>query len=509
MPLLPKPVVDMSVEAELKLRIAPEHMSRLKRHPLLKNISLARATTRKLYSIYHDTSKLELRQNFMALRLRRSGKQWLQTLKGGGMVYAGLHRRNEWEMPVSGEALDFAAFKTSSENHLLHSLRKKIRPIFVTDFSRNLRMVTFGGAEIELSLDSGEIRAGENSRPISELELELKSGEPLQLFKLALLLLDTVPLEVEHISKAEYGYRLFTQEQSAVTKVAMPNLAKCPDVPGALQAMIGSCLLHLHANVPGTLQRVDEEYLHQVRVALRRLRVMLSIAETFHADGELSKLHDYVAELCVELGRLREWDVFVTEILLPIRPRLQERDGLRLLLACAKLRGQHRATVESRLKSQDYQRFLLNFGAWMHGDYWHVASKGELPLPTFAGQILDKRRRQLGKHAKQLASATPDQLHIMRIACKKLRYSAESFSSLFHPLKTAHYLSALAALQDTLGTLNDIEVSHRLLDELDAGEQNQATILIRGFIENDHQEQIVKLKNEWKLFSKLKAFWPG
>ncbi len=497
----------MSVETELKLRITPEHLNRLKRHPLLKKLSDVRATTRKLYSIYYDTPDLDLRQRAMALRLRRVGKQWVQTMKGGGGVHAGLHQRNEWEVPVDGEALDFEALEASGGKRPPPALRKKLQPLFVTDFSRTTRMVVFNGAEIELCLDSGEIRAGENSRPISELELELKSGEPLQLFKFALALLDIVPLEVEHTSKAEYGYLLHSAAQPAVRKASFPSLAKSTDVASALQSMIGSCLLHLQANISGAIQKLDEEYLHQVRVALRRLRVVLAMTEAFRADAELDRLHEQVEELCVELGRLREWDVFVTQILAPIRARLPEQDELRMLRASEKLRAQQHAAVQSRLQSQDYQRFLLRFGAWMHGGYWSEPAADGLTLSCFAAQILDKRCRQVGKRGKDTAAADPSQLHMLRIACKKLRYSAEIFASLFDSVKAKRYLSALTTLQNILGTLNDIAVAGRLLDELDAGVQHESTIMIRGWIERDYLDQRIKLNKAWKRFSGQKAFW--
>ena len=497
----------MSVETELKLRIAPEHLNRLKRHSLLKKLATSRAGTRKLYSVYYDTPDLKLHQRAMALRLRRVGKQWLQTLKGGGGIQAGLHQRNEWETQVTGKALDFEALEASGGKHLPISLRKKLQPLFVTDFSRTTRMIAFGGAEIELSMDSGEIRAGKSRRQISELELELKSGESAQLFKFALALLDIVPLEVEHTSKAEYGYRLHSATLPAVSKASFPSLAKSPDIAPALQSMIGCCLLHLQANISGAIQKLDEEYLHQVRVALRRLRVVLSMTETFRADVELAKLHEQVEELCVEFGRLREWDVFVTQILLPIRSRLSEQDGLRLLSASEKLRGQHHAAVESRLQSQDYQRFLLRFGAWMHGDYWCKSTSDSLSLPHFAEQILDKRSRQAGKRGKCLTAADPGQLHALRIACKKLRYSAEIFASLFDPVKAKRYQSALAALQDILGRLNDLDVARRLLDELGAVAQHESGILIRGWIERDYMDQIIKLNKVWEKFFAQKAFW--
>ncbi|TAN74102.1 MAG: CYTH domain-containing protein, partial [Gallionella sp.] len=130
----------MTVETELKLRIAPEQFARLKRHELFRAHQVARPVTRHLHNIYFDTPKFALQKSGAALRLRRAGRQWLQTLKGGGSVKAGLHRRNEWEMPVDGPALDFSLPETAEwDEHLPRSLRKKLQPVFVTDFSRSSR----------------------------------------------------------------------------------------------------------------------------------------------------------------------------------------------------------------------------------------------------------------------------------------------------------------------------------------------------------------------------------
>ena len=499
----------MAVETELKLRIVPEQLARLKRHALLRALQVARPATRHLHNTYYDTPKLELHQSGMALRLRHIGRQWLQTLKGGGEVQAGLHQRNEWETPVAGEMLDFAALEACGAKRLPHAIRKKLQPVFVTDFSRTSRMLAFEGAEIELCMDSGKIRAGRRTKQISELELELKSGEPAQLFKLALALIDIVPLEVEHASKAEYGYRLFAHAKPVVTKAVTPGLAKCSDVPSALQAMIWSCLLHLQANVPGTVHKLGDEYLHQVRVALRRLRVVLGMAKTFRADDELAALHKDVAALCVELGCSREWDVFTTQTLAQARAHLHTHAGLRnVLSASKKLREQHHARLRYALQSQGFQRLLLRFGAWMHGDYWHKqAADDGLTLPHFAAQILEKRSKQVGKRGRKLTGADTGQLHVLRIACKKLRYSAELFTSLHSGTKPKRYLSALAPMQDTLGMLNDIAVARRLLDELDNTARHEMLILIRGWIEHDFAGRLAELRKVWKKFSGQKAFW--
>jgi len=483
----------VAIETELKLHITPENLLRLKRHPFLRSLSSSRARTLKLFSIYYDTAELELRRRAMALRLRRVGKQFLQTLKGGGQVSAGLHQRNEWETPVASEQLDFDALKACG-GELPGGVRNRLQPVFVTDFSRNVRLLSFEGAEIELCMDSGEIRAGQSSCPISELELELKSGEPQQLFKLALALL-----------KAEYGYLLFSAAKPSVSKGKFPALNKSQPIASALQSLIGACLAHVQSNVPGALLKLDEEYLHQVRVGLRRLRVVLSIAQSFHADTELGALREQVSRLCVELGRSREWDVFVTQTLAPICTRLPEQTGLREVLGVSERARKHQHSgMENSLASQDFQRLLLRFGAWMHGVQWDDA---ETTLERFARQTLKRRNKQVFKHGEVLVGENATLLHALRISCKKLRYSIEMFGSLFSEAKAQNYIVALSELQDILGKLNDIAVAHRLLTELDNAARHDTLALIRGWMEHDYAERVAEFGKAWKCFAGQKIFW--
>jgi len=500
----------MALETELKLRIAPEDLKRLRRHPLLSALTTSRATTRKLVNIYYDTPDLDLHRSAMALRLRRIGKQWLQTMKGGGGVQAGLHQRNEWETSVEGEALDFDALQACGAKRLPRAVRNNLQAVFVTNFSRTSRMLDFEGAQIELSMDSGEIRAGQASRPISELELELKSGQPLQLFRLALLLLDSVPLEIEATSKAEYGYRLLGNFQPVVVTSNKTDLTQAKDSPGALQQMIWSCLFHLQANVPGAIEKLDDEYLHQVRVALRRLRVVLGIVKTFRDDDELQALRNEVAALCLELGRSRDWDVFTAQTLAPVCARLPEHAGLRQLSAAsAQLREQHHGQVREALQGQNFQRLLLRFGVWMNGEYWsELPADKAASLPQFAVEILQRRSKQVHKLGKKVdRPATADQLHQLRIACKKLRYSAELFASLFTQDRAGRYLAAMSELQDVLGALNDMATAQRLLDELDAQVAQEATAFVRSRIARDYSRRIAQFDRAWQQFCKCKVFW--
>lgn len=505
----------MSIETELKLRISPEHLARLKRHPLLRSLSSGRAVTRKLYSIYFDTPDLYLHEHAMALRLRRVGRGWLQTLKGGGEVQAGLHLRNEWETSVAAQALDFRALEAGGATSLPKRVRQALQPIFVTDFVRSSRMLNFAGAEIELSLDSGEIRADREVRQFAELELELKSGAPVQLFHLALQLLEIVPLQVENTSKAEYGYRIWQHAQPEVARAEKFTTSAGNTPASVLQGMIWSCLMHMQCNVTGALDIIDDEYLHQMRVALRRLRVALAMACRVQADAELDELRRDVAALAAELGRAREWDVFVSQTLLPARSHFPNQSGIEALLRSSeRRRKQEYLGVQKALQAQEFQRLLLRFGSWMLGGYWseacwQEAARGRaLRLRNFAANNLHLRSVQVHKRYRQLArqAASASQLHELRIACKKLRYCAELFAPLYAGRGRKRYLSALAALQDTLGRLNDNAVARRLLDEAGSGAQHATAVLVGGWIEHDYAQLMDDLHRAWKRFSRCAAF---
>ena len=511
----------MAVETELKLRIAPGQIARLKRHGLLKKYQLARPVVRRLKNIYYDTPKLELHQSEMALRLRHAGRQWLQTLKGGGSVQAGLHQRNEWEVPVNRAVLDFSATQgVAWDEHLRPSLRRKLQPVFVTDFSRNSRMLEFHGAQIELCMDQGEVRIEQRSTPICELELELKSGEPRQIFELALAILEIVPFELELVSKAEQGYRLLSGYSAHPVKATAPSLSGVDTLAEVLKKLIWSCLQHFQSNLHGAMTGDDAEYLHQMRVALRRLRVALHMTEKFFADPVLAGLYKEVSDLCAALGRIREWDVFIAQTLQPICARMHGHAGLQALLELSERQRQvSYAELRGASQSRQLQRLLLRFAIWMNGDYWQPDARPQrVKVAQHAQDFATRRLRKLAKRFVQagqaLETADAAKLHALRIVAKKLRYSAEFFAGLYDENAAVSYLAALGKVQDVLGQINDIAVAHRLLDGLAAGAAAQrdanaleVVTLSRGWIAHDLSDRVGTLKRTVQHFNKQAVFW--
>lgn len=500
----------MAIETELKLRLTPEHLTRLRRHALFKTHQFSAPVTHRLYNIYFDTPDLLLHKRKMAVRLRRVGGRWLQTLKGGGQVKAGLHERLEWEVPVPGAALDFSGLN-DWDDYLPNNLRDALRPVFNTDFYRTSRLLNWQGAIIEVCMDHGQVSTDARSTPICEVELELKSGEPLQLFELAKAILDIVPFQLETVSKAEQGFRLLSDYRDSPVKSFLPKLAESDDLTVALQNMVWSCLLHLQGNLNGAMEGLNAEYLHQMRVALRRLRVVLSLCEKLSPDAELSALRAALAAQGEVLGRIRELDVFIADIVEPLQSCIADPvRQLRLQTVLVRVQLLRADCYDAlRAQARDLQRVLLRLAIWMNGNYWQLAAQGAPGMRAFAGKRLHQLDRRYVRAARQLHTLDAASLHALRIHAKKLRYSTEFFASLFDTHKIKSCLTTLSLQQEQLGAINDIFVAHRLLDELLTREPEYADIIsyVKTSTDNNLSINFKKLKNNLKHFVKDGTRW--
>lgn len=204
----------MAQETEIKLRISPDALSELRTHPLLQQRLQGDWSTGTLYNQYYDTASRDLAEARVALRVRRDGEEFIQTLKSRGQSVAGLSERNEWDWSVAAAALDLTLLDDSCWPASLAELDKlTLQPVFTTDFQRTkaiLRWEREGEAvEVEAALDQGKVVADGREEPICELELELRAGPVAALLELAAALAVDVPLMPCDISKAERGYRLF------------------------------------------------------------------------------------------------------------------------------------------------------------------------------------------------------------------------------------------------------------------------------------------------------------
>jgi len=191
------------------------------------------------------------------------------------------------------------------------------------------------------------------------------------------------------------------------------------------------------ANVPGTIEGSDPEYLHQLRVGIRRLRAVLRV---FRKTTRRAKWLDRrLRPLLPPLGEARDWDVFVA--------RHDEGKG-----------RQRAARVRCRtvLVSREFSDFLIEARRWAR----QSSRAGRAPLSAFAAKALDRLHRKVLERARGVDWRNAKRRHDVRIALKRLRYACDFFAPCFGDARA--YLEKLEKLQDLLGDLNDIAVARRL-----------------------------------------------
>ena len=246
----------MNKETEIKLRVSRATLAALRDHPLLKKRNKSGWEPRELFNQYFDTPERDLAAAKVALRVRRDGEQFIQTLKTRGQSVAGLSERNEWDWNLAKAKLDLKKLDDSCWPAALAELDKKqLVPIFTTDFVREKAEIAWGRGKakvvIEAALDLGKVVAGEGEEEICELELELRQGEPDALLELAAELAADLALMPCDISKAERGYRLFDASSYSL------NL---PAPAVSAETSLDDSVVALGWYLLGSSQRLAEQY---------------------------------------------------------------------------------------------------------------------------------------------------------------------------------------------------------------------------------------------------------
>ncbi|HUX29499.1 MAG TPA: CHAD domain-containing protein [Thiobacillus sp.] len=453
------------VEIELKLALPPRQAE-----AFLKLMARRRSTPVRqlLVTRYFDTPNFALSAQGVALRVRRIGRRWLQTLKTEGERHGGLSHRAEYEMAVTRGSPDWTRFPPEAQAWVPEALRAQLAPAFETRFYRTAWLIKGrGGAQIEVALDVGEVRAGERSQPICEIELELKAGQPDALFALALVWagrLDCLPFDV---SKAERGVRLAHGEGAEPVKSVPLALDRAMSVEDGFAAIVQACLAQFQANLPGVLASDDIEYVHQARIALRRLRAALRQYRRVCVLPDESM--DGLRALAAALGAARDWDVLCDETLPAIAPHYPDADawqhGMQALQA---QRAEVRAAMRAALIQARPGVWLLALQRWLLLRGWRAAPEAQRfiqlsPLKKWAGRALQKGHRPIVRGARDFGRLQAAQRHALRIAVKRQRYATEFFQTLFGGRRQARYLAVLRDAQDSLGRRNDARVAWGLL----------------------------------------------
>lgn len=475
----------MADEVELKLALPESAQRAFQRLPLLKH-AVSRKTER-LINLYYDTPDLDLHKRGIALRLRRQGHRWLQTVKCAGRSAAGLTTRPEWETPYGGgfdfSVVDAEAVRTWLERR---KIRARIAPLFETNFLRTTwRFEPRPGTALLLAFDRGWIAAAGRHEAISELEIEIAAGGTDALFDLAGRISERISLAPALLSKAERGYRLFRNLQPAPVKAATVPLTGRMEPLEAFRLIAFSCLEHLQQNHEGGASSSDPEYIHQMRVAMRRLRAAMRLFRPLLPTEFGAALLPPMREQMAVLGHTRDMDVLLAEIAAPVLSSLAGEPRLAALVGLVtEQRHRQRQLATQALRSPRFGRLMLLAADLLHRAPFQLSPSGpEGDLAAFADSRIRRLKRRVMRLATVAAVNDPTSLHVLRIGIKRLRYALEFFAPLARGKSFDREIDKLARLQDTLGQINDLANAGRLLMEC-AGEDSrlrEAVTLIGGW----------------------------
>ncbi len=439
-------------------------------------MAMARVSAQeRLISTYYDTPDSALKERGLTLRVRDQGGHFTQTVKEGDLASGDLLSRGEWEDAVTESRPDPDA--AQSGLRLPDGAAADLRPFFVTEVTRTIFAIEpLAGTAIEAAIDEGEIRAVATGRaePISEVELELKGGNAAALYDLAAQLLEVAPLRIETRSKSERGYHLVECGDAASPAVHAEPVILDPDltVEAALQKIGRSCLAQLLRNEPAVLS-AQPEGVHQMRVAVRRLRSAISSLKKILPPADVQWVTEELRWLGGTLGPARNLDVFAAELVPAARTGLPDEPGWDDLgAALDRLRAAAYDQIREAVLSQRYTASMLRLLRWFEASGWRGHSASDEPdamtsaIGSIAPEVLDRRRRKVRQRGKGFGSLMPGERHKLRIAVKKLRYTIELFGSLFDRDGLDRFVGRLKRLQSDLGYANDVRVAHEFVTEL-------------------------------------------
>ncbi len=513
----------MNAEIELKLLLDESAEKALRAKAAALPLASGKPSRIKLHAIYFDTADHALSRRRIALRVRREGRRWVQTVKLGSGVVAGLSRPIEDEQPAPGGRL---ALHVIADPALREAVLEALDgspplPVFETEMQRSLWLLRGPrGGVIELAVDVGEIRVGDRASALREAELELKSGQVAELFELARDLWPEAPLRASRRNKAQRGFivaaggdaveppRPLTAEPVALRREMTAE--------EAARAVLRQCLEQIMGNIPAAALGDDPEGPHQLRVGLRRLRSAAGAFGPILRGSTLDALDAEARDLAAAVGAVRDLDVLIEEV---AAPQGCGDPGFAALDAALRERREAApAAARARLAAARTAALAFGLGAFIEGRGWlrpeDIAQTAQLAQPAaqLGAAALDKRWRKAAKLGARIDDLEGEARHDLRKALKKLRYTAEFFAPLFKPKRAAAFIRTLKTLQSDFGALQDVAMAQAALTGEDAPARDdpdaqRAVGRILALSEARAERNWTRARADWKALSGARKFW--
>lgn len=519
-------------EIELKFQVSASRSAALARAVATKT-----ARHMALRAWYFDTDDRRLARAGLALRVRKEGRRWVQTLKGSGDgIWQRLEHEVPRQLPPGASPLADPALHagTPPGDALFEALGDgQLQALYGTDVKRTTRLLRGADCVVELAFDRGALVAGERRLPLRELEFELKSGSPAALAALAARWVDRFDLTLDTRSKAERGERLARGERLGAAVKAQPLQASAvaaADVTTALRAAVANCLRQILGNASDLAHetQTDPEQLHQLRVGLRRLRTVLRELGplSLQASAQSASAWDEAAaRLFRALGTARDRDALEHTLL----PALHKAGAGGLRLPPPESPSEPRAALRDAATTRLWLQ-LLAFAAPAEdpsdavgaADAVHAARVDvtagaaadvhrlrNVPAPQAFAPAVAARMARLFKQVRRDAAAFGDlddaARHRLRKRVKRLRYLGEFAAPAFRAKRVRAFLRRLAPAQQALGHFNDVCVAQALFKQTAA--DDAPAMFALGWLAHERDGAIARCVRALTRLRRADVFW--
>lgn len=464
-------------EIELKFLVPSYKVDALMRQANIKS-----SQTTQLAAHYYDTHDQALGSAGIALRIRKEGDDWVQTIKASGDGMAARLEHNQildteqTEQAIATDTLlpDLSIY-TQSEiapiftDFKMGKLAKSLMRQYVTDVQRITRLVKKDDNVIEIAYDTGEVIHGNDNdlrSDIKEIEFELIEGDVGYLFEVAKTWCKRYKLCLSTVTKAERGALLLAQKtHSDAIKSDLKQLNVYEDMSQAefLQAIVHNCMLQILPNASAIAAGSDDgNHVHQLRVGIRRLRTALKFFSDFSDDIN----HEWITVLKQTFSLLGEYrDREILQI--KTQPMLEEQGAP--YVDWSPERESLKVLPIDAVRANDFQVTLLEL---IEFSMAKVLTDSPKPAKAKVSKIIDKLFGKIANASSHFADLDIEAQHDVRKRLKSLRYICEFAAPLFKKKKTKAFLRFLEPAQDILGEYNDDLVGHEFYEQKTQSDAN-------------------------------------
>ncbi|HMA35150.1 MAG TPA: CHAD domain-containing protein [Chloroflexia bacterium] len=482
MPKEPGPVEPVEIEAKFVIPDAAT-LARLRQRSRFGPYRAGKGAPVTVHDRYLDTADHRFLAQRYALRLRETGTTRLLTLKRLADDPDGaVHRRAEYQAEVPG--LEIAKWPKGEVRRRVKAIAGSapLVDLVAVDQTRTVAILADGERAVaEWSLDVVTLPGADPPAEVYEMEIELlPDGTAADLTRLCTVFADTYHLAPQPLSKFERALRLAGLDvpappappaaapaAGADAPPAGPGIGPADSILGAGRKVLRLQLDALRSQAKAARRAEDPGAVHKMRVATRRLRAALVIIAPALPGRQVKPLRRRLRDVARALGAVRDLDVLIAQAYAfrAILPEAEQPDLDGLLVDWQAARQEAGRQLRHRLDAPGYKQLKADLKAIIAApdrppDQRAAASPYQ--VRHVAGSMIWPAYAAVQAYAEVMAAPTIAQLHALRIAGKKLRYTLEFFQEVL-PADAAALIADVTALQDQIGALHDADVAAGLI----------------------------------------------